>query len=155
MNRSPQYRVGIGASSILMIFVVLCLTTLGVLSFATARANLQLTGRRQVQVEAYYTAAAEAQALIAEIDAALLEAGEDPDTYDAQVLTLSDIDSRIVVDADRTVSLSFPVGDSQALRVRLAVAEAGDTPRYTVRTHALVNVVDWQPDNSMTLRTQE
>lgn len=155
MNRSPQYRVGIGASSILMIFVVLSLTTLGVLSFASARANLHLTDRRQIQVESYYTAVAEAQALIARIDAALAQAAEDPDAYDAQVLALDDMDTRILVEEDRMVSFSLPVGDSQALNVRLAVAEAGDTPRYTMRTHELVNVTDWQPDYSMTLLATE
>ena len=51
MNKAPEDRVGIGASSIIMIFIVLSLTTLGVRSFASARSDLILTQRRQAQVE--------------------------------------------------------------------------------------------------------
>lgn len=47
---------GMGASSILMIFVVLALTTFGILSFLSARADLRLTERAADHTVAYYKA---------------------------------------------------------------------------------------------------
>lgn len=155
MNKGAEYRVGIGASSILMIFIILSLTTLGVLSFASARADLALTARKQKQIEAYYTTTAEAQALIAQIDEALLKAQADPETYDTEVRALRSMDDRISVGMDMTISLALPVGDTQQLRVKLQPNGAEDAERYTVMAHYLVNVENWQPDNSITLKTSE
>lgn len=59
---------GMGASSILMIFVVLILTTFGMLSFVTAQADLQLTEKNVDAVESYYEADAQADKIITEID---------------------------------------------------------------------------------------
>lgn len=151
MNKTPEYRVGIGASSILMIFIVLSLTTLGVLSFASARANLALTTRRTAQVEAYYEAAAQAQTILSEVDAALLTAQADPETYDLQVRALRESDSRLSVDAKGVISFALPVGDTQELRVQVQANGAEAFPRYTLLSHYLMSTVDWEPDNSLTL----
>lgn len=155
MNKSAEYRVGIGASSILMIFIVLCLTTLGVLSFASARANLTLTQRRLEQVEAYYEGVAQAQTLLAQIDAALLAASEDADTYFEQVKALGDIDPRIrAVDAQK-VTYTLPVGDAQSLQVELAIHAPGEAQRYTMTKHQLAYTGEWEPDTSIKLKTEE
>lgn len=65
---------GTGISSILMIFVVLCITTFGVLSFVSARADLRLTEVNVDTVEKYYGAQRDAQRTLAELDALLLKA---------------------------------------------------------------------------------
>lgn len=153
MNKAPEYRVGIGASSILMIFIILCLTTLGVLSFASARANLTLTQRRQAQVEAYYEAAAEAQQMIAFIDVELLKAQRDAENYDTYLVALPKLDDRLAVTEDGHISFSLPVGDRQKLEVELSANGAESPQRYTLLTHQTVNVADWKPDNSLTLMT--
>lgn len=155
MNRSAEYRVGIGASSILMIFVVLCLTTLGVLSFASARANLNLTTRRQAQIEAYYGAAAEAQALLAAIDgrlAAMAQAGEE--ITPAALRRLTGLDDAIRVSPDGTVSFSLAVGDAQSLEVALTAQPSADSPRYTLLRHQLTYTGEWVPDTSINLMTE-
>lgn len=146
-----EYRVGVGASSILMIFIILCLTTLGVLSFASARANLQLTTRRQTQVQAYYATQAEAQRLLARIDEALLAARAEPNTYDEQVKSLAALDERIAVKNNGTVELTLPVGQTQELHLTLAIGGAEDATRYTVMTHYLINIEEWEPDTSLEL----
>lgn len=150
-NRKTQqeYRVGVGASSILMIFIVLCLTTLGVLSFASARANLTLTNRRQVKVEGYYEALAKSQGMIADIDNALYVAAQDADTYEEQVLALESLDEHIAVSSDLAISIRLPVGENQELRIELQANGPEDAQRYTIVEHYLINIEDWQPDNSL------
>lgn len=151
MNTNPEYRVGVGASSILMIFIVLSLTTLGVLSFASARADLALSDRRQAQVEAYYAAEADAQALIAQIDEALYTAVQTPETYEASVRALESLDSAITVEEDLSIVLALPVGASQLLTIRLVPGGAEGTARYIMDEHYLLNIEEWEPDTTMNL----
>ena len=65
---------GTGISSILMIFVVLCITTFGVLSFVSARADLKLTEANVQTVQTYYSAEEDAQEVLARLDALLQRA---------------------------------------------------------------------------------
>lgn len=68
---------GVGASSILMIFVMLCLTTFGVLSYVTADADRKISTKNAESVENYYKAVSAAQAKLQKIDAELLRAQYD------------------------------------------------------------------------------
>lgn len=150
MNKAPEYRVGVGASSIVMIFIVLCLTTLGILSFSSARANLALTQRRTTQVQAYYGADAKAQRLIAEIDAALYAARETPDTYSEAISGLAELDDTVSVRRS-LVTLKIPVGTAQQLQVTLRVGDADADVRFTIETYQLVNIEEWEPEEAFDL----
>lgn len=131
------YRMGIGASSVLLIFVVLCLTTLGVLSYASARASQALTDRRQTQVEAYFEASAAAQRAIAEIDAALKAGGEVPVPADIADFTAE----------DGTILFTVAAGETHQLEVLLRVGD-GSGARYTVVRHQFDNIGEWNADLS-------
>ena len=144
MTGRQEYRMGVGAASILMIFMVLSLTTLGVLAYASAHADLALTQRRQAQVEAYYAAVAEGQRKIARIDGALLAAREDLERYEVQVRALGD--DSIRVSRDMTLSFTIPVGESQQLEIALRAMDPDNVERYVVTRHCLVNVAEWRPE---------
>lgn len=58
--------MGVGAASVIMIFVVLCLTALSVLSLTGARTSEKSAARRSDAVCAYYEAALSAQEFLAE-----------------------------------------------------------------------------------------
>lgn len=79
MERKLKMSVGIGGPSIIMIFVILCLTTLGVLSLMTANADWKLTKKTAEAVTDYYTADNEAEEILASADASL-QAGRSLDT---------------------------------------------------------------------------
>ncbi len=148
MNRQPAYRMGVGASSILMILVVLCLTVLGVLSFSSARASRTLAARRLAQVTRYYAAVAEAERTLCEIDEALLRAPGETDAYRAYVRALPERLSSAQVADDLTVSFSVEVSASQQLRVAVRPLGPGAFPRYETALHELVNVAPWEPDGA-------
>jgi hypothetical protein len=79
MNRKKEkneFHLTVGTSSILMIFVVLCLTTFGVLSFVTANADYKLSNKNAEAVTAYYQADSKANELLKTIDSELLLARE-------------------------------------------------------------------------------
>ena len=73
MKQKTEYRVGVGASSILMILVVLALTALSLLSLSSARNNQALSDRTLSMTVQYYEAAATAQRKLAAMDAALAQ----------------------------------------------------------------------------------
>lgn len=71
MDKKLKMGVGIGGPSIIMIFVVLCFTTLGALSLMTANADWKLTHKVATSVTDYYTADNQAEEILASADAAL------------------------------------------------------------------------------------
>lgn len=77
MTRKGNVHLGVGASSILMIFVVLCLTTFGILSYVTANADKKISTKNAETVENYYAGTALAEQKLQKIDTALLSARED------------------------------------------------------------------------------
>ena len=68
-----EYRIGVGASSILMVLVVLALTAVSLLSFRSARNAEVLAKRSSLMTAAYYQASATAQEQLALLDAKLAE----------------------------------------------------------------------------------
>ncbi len=65
--------LALGASSLLLVFVVLCLVCFSALSLVSANAEARLTARLGENVAAWYAADAQAQAQLAKLDALLDE----------------------------------------------------------------------------------
>ena len=63
--------ISVGSSSILVIFVVLCLTTFATLSLVSANADYKLTSRVAEETAGYYVADAQAEELLMQIDQGL------------------------------------------------------------------------------------
>lgn len=74
MKQKERFHLNIGAISILMIFVVLCLTTFAVLSFVTANADKKISTKNAKSVENYYKASARVESTLSQIDTELAAA---------------------------------------------------------------------------------
>ncbi len=74
MNSKSSFHFGVGWPSILMIFVVLCLTTFGVLSYVTANADCKISIKNSQTVQGYYRANRQVQEKLRQADGALLAA---------------------------------------------------------------------------------
>lgn len=77
MKRKGSIHLSVGASSILMIFVVLCLTTFGVLSYVTANADAKISTKNAEMVENYYAGSTAAEKQLQQVDSTLLAAKAD------------------------------------------------------------------------------
>ena len=75
MKRLPS-RMGVGASSILLILVVVSLTLFASLALVQARADASLTEKTAASAGAFYDADARAQRMIAALGAKLAERGQ-------------------------------------------------------------------------------
>ena len=71
MNKTRNVGLSVGTSSILVIFVLLCLTTFATLSMVSANADFNLTERAAEAVADYYAADAAAEERLARIVQAL------------------------------------------------------------------------------------
>lgn len=166
-------RIGTGASSVLMIFVVLCLTAFGVLSLVSARADKRLTDRAKTAAQAYYAADAAVEETLAAIDGALLRAAEATDGYlrtgtcglrpDValppvtagpqavyEVLAaalLTELDG--VTAADGAAVFTRPAGERQSIVTTLTLRPYGQAQRYTVTGRRVQTLADEDGEPTM------
>jgi hypothetical protein len=103
--------MGVGASSILLILVVVSLTLFASLALIQARSDASLTDKTAVSVGAFYGADTRAQQVIAKIDDALKQ-GLSPDSVEG-----------VSRQADGSYAFSVDSGDGHALNVSLNTDE--------------------------------
>ena len=134
MSQHPT-RMGVGASSILFILVVLSLTLFAVLSFVQARSDAALTNRTAQSVEAYYDADARAQRMLASIDDALRSGGQPTDV------------EGVSIQSERLYAFSVGSIDGHTLNVSVDVT-AGSC---RVTSYRYESATQWTGENGGTL----
>lgn len=116
-SRNHSGGISIGMVSILMIFVVLCLTTFATLSFVSARADLKLSRKASNSISEYYAADTAAEQYLAELSTQISSA----DSSWQQDLSLSDVALTSAVEENNAVfSYSVPVNDKKNLVVKVS-----------------------------------
>ncbi len=134
-----------GASSVLMIFIVLCLTAFGVLSLVSARADLRLTDKTADAAQEYHSADARTDQLLSLIDqklaaarddASRLPAAEAPAGYTALLsASLSGLEG--VRLEDGRIFLTVSMTDGREIRTELELLPLEEQERYRVVSRQL------------------
>lgn len=88
MNRKSSISLGPGASSLILIFVVLSLAALGMLSLMTSRSDLRLAERSAQVTEAVYALQTRAEEHRAELEEILAVCSEEAEGDDAILAAL-------------------------------------------------------------------
>ena len=126
MNKKISFSFpGVGLSSLLVIFAVLCLAVFSLLAISTAKADERLSVQSRDSILAYYRAELEADTLIAQ-----LRNGEIPQE---------------IISNDGVFAFRCPISDTQALEV--AVRLNGES--YQILRWQSVSVTDWQTDDKL------
>ena len=127
-------RIGPGASTILMILVVLVMTMLGVLSLFSARSDMEMSERTATASAEYYAAQTDFSLWLQETDQILLNlrraAGGDPEAY-AQLIS-----AQFGAGVGESLEYRAPRG-RHALFLRLRRAFAADRGRTLRRLRPL------------------
>lgn len=126
MKRYPS-RMGVGASSILLILVVVSLTLFAVLSLVQARGDAALTDKTARSVSAYYDADARAQQILANIDGVLQSGGD-----------IASVEG-VTADAEGEYAFSVAASDGHTLSVSLRVDNGG----YTITDYRYTSNAAW------------
>lgn len=135
MNKSSS-GMGVGASSIMLIIVVVCLTLFGVLSYVTARNDAALSSRTKESVQRYYEADAAAQRGLMAVDEWIAGGMKGQPNG----LTLAD-------EGDGTVSFFVAAADTHILRVVLRIDDDG----YEIERYGYENISEWTADTTENL----
>ncbi len=123
-----EYRVGIGASTMLTIFVVLCVATLALLALSGARGDAALTGRTVEMTADYYGASHEAQRVLARLDAAVAKAAAsapDDGAFQAQIAGIA-LDGVSLAYDGGTLSFELDAGGGRILSVAVRPSMTGE-----------------------------
>ncbi len=92
----------VGGSSLLVIFVVLCLTVFAVLSLSSVRADGRLSEASAEAVRAYYTADCEAEEILAKLRAGVVPEGVTAEGNRYRYECVVSDTQRLVVEAEVT-----------------------------------------------------
>lgn len=159
--------INIGSSSLLMIFIVLTLVTFAVLSFTSAQSDYNLSNRLASRKASYYTASANAEKVVSEIDKLLEEqaslAGTNTALYYESVKQLfsnTKINSYPVFchNSKENLELSFSVDvqNKQELSVRLRVTDYTKSDTfYTIKSWQILSTDLWEADPVIQLLPME
>ncbi len=132
---------GVGASSIIMIFVVLCLTTFSLLSFSSAKSSLRLANKSKEYYTAFGDAELKANQTLSKIDDKLAKAQTSFD-YGSEVSGLSSIDGvKVKFNGNNyNISYSVPVLKDTYLNIELNVPANPSAYRY--------NIIKWNTSST-------
>lgn len=154
MSKRKYPTINIGSSSMLVVFIILCLVTFSVLSVASANNDRKYSEKIADRTTAYYKASNKAEELLSQIDNKLKQVYEQ---YNAEYLSqvpdvLTSIDGIDTSDFP-SVSFSVPINDTQTLSVSLLVQtpeKEGDT-FYTITSWKEISTEVWNGDEPMNL----
>lgn len=138
--------VNVGGASILVIFVLLCLTTFATLSLISANADYALSQKAAQSVSEYYGASAEAESLLAQLDECLAQSFGDRARAKTRIAELAVVSGLAIDFTGDEVQYIIPAGDVRVLKVTLGINfEDTDSPRFTRREWKIINTADWEP----------
>ena len=157
MKRRGEGRYGLGAASLILILLVLCLALLGVLSLMSARADLGLSRRHAQLAQAYAEAAADMQRALAEMDHQMVKAYMMTDGEIGYANACSQIvqvgRASVLWLDESSAQLRIDAGDERELiaEIRRCPREKADTARYILTKHALSDVKEWEQTGGLVL----
>lgn len=157
MKHREQSRVGLGAASLIMILLVLCLALMGVLSLMSARADVTLSRRYAQLAEGYANASAEAQAAIARLDEQLAKAhiaAQGEAQYAKACTEINEAGgAQVVWESDSLAVMQFDAQEERNLEVSLERklwSEAQES-RYSIIEYRLIDAKEWEQTDGLVL----
>lgn len=137
----------IGSASLILIFIVLCLGTFGLLSLSSAKNDLDLAERNGRSVSGFYRADAEGETFLAKVqtvlDDGLAKNKENPEPYLQEVLGsawLSD---------EQCAALDIAMEEGQALSVRLHLSWENGQGKLSILQWKVYNQIEYEIDQDM------
>ncbi len=176
-DKQQSYFVNIGSSSLLVIFLVLCLVTFAILSLSSARSDYSFSEKMALHKQEYYEASERAEIVVSEIDEMLYnisnevdlsgqvklinknDASEEIFEYLTMVSTaLSEVQMEEIplqleqLQTDGIVSFQVPAGEDQALVVELQITDYREHSNYyEIKTWKIINTGSWEEEQPLNL----
>ena len=123
-----QWGIGVGSASVLIIFVLLCLTVFATLSLVSAQADLRLAERAAETTAAWYEADGRAAEFLCALDQAFEKASSPAELPGAEILEgAAVLDDSLGYDGARLLRYQVAVDENRAIEavVSYTVSESG------------------------------
>ncbi|MBQ8821099.1 MAG: hypothetical protein IJZ82_00475 [Lachnospiraceae bacterium] len=142
MSKKREFRVNVGTSSILLIFVVLCLVAFATLSIVSANADYKLSRKVADRTTAYYAATNQAESYIASIDQTLQNVYFSAESEEAYFSTVGHSKSYLV-----------PISDLQSLSIKLDILypASEEEPFYRITSWQVITTGELEYHSSYQL----
>lgn len=137
----------IGSASLILIFIVLCLGTFGLLSLTSAKNDLDLAERNGAAVSGYYQADAKGEEFRMEVDQLVKQAirinPEDPQTYLEWAL------KETYLPDEQAAITEIRMDSGQALMVKVGLSWEDGQGKTWVRQWKVYNYEEYEIDQDM------
>lgn len=176
-DKQQSYFVNIGSSSLLVIFLILCLVTFAILSLSSARSDYSFSEKMASHKQEYYKASERAEIVVSEIDEILYNISNENDlTGQSKLISKSDSSEGISeyltavsaalsevqieeiplqleqLQTDGMVSFQVPAGEDQALLVELRITDYREHLNYyEIKTWKIINTGSWEEEEPLNL----
>ena len=146
-GQNSRNKVNIGVSSLILIFIVLCMATFGLLSLSSAQGDLMLASRNAEAVTGYYEADNKGQQWLKEVDQVLMEEmGKGRDSTQCS-LEIKDRLGELYDRESGLITTDIPMDRGQSLHIEL-VLMCGEK-RYEIKSWYVYSSEEYEIDNSM------
>lgn len=174
-NKQQSTFVNIGSSSLLIVFLVLCLTSFAILSLSSAQSDYSFSKRSAEHKTEYYEASSRAEMILGEIDQILAETAEqvnaaqenavqenaDSELASFELAAAARLDGKEIdniplsctgAEGETVISYQVPSGAKQALNISLLITnDSKHENYYKIQAWQLISTSDWNADNSLNL----
>jgi len=150
--------IGIGAPSLMVIFLIVSMISFSVLSYMTARADYRYSLNLKERTTAYYLANNQGEEKIARIHAILSEVyqtSEDAEKFYANaILALSAYEPDPI---RHSLTLRVEIREIQDLQITLMFyyPQEGHDSFFTITEWIVIHTGEWEPDNVLELMEGE
>lgn len=161
MNRKKRF-LGAGLSTVLLVFVMLCLIVFAVLSLATARADLQMSRKMADRTQLYYEAQSRAFEKVKSIDGILVKQyNEEKDHFLENVWDVLQTENLAVNRSEdgKSIVCCFQetIDDIQQIKAELTIAvprQDGDAC-YEITGWQVQQKNEWKADTGLPVMQRE
>lgn len=155
-KKRPQgAAIGIGVTSLVLVFVMLCLITFAVLSLVSAQADLRLSRKSAERTTAWYAAENAANDVLIALQPIMAAnaAAPDAESYFAAVRAAVPAELGVTFGGDGHLAWQVPVGEEQSLEaeVELLYPLPAEGPGWRILRWQTVPQYDWQAEQPLQL----
>lgn len=139
-KKKPEFALNIGVSSILFIFVILCLVSFATLSLSSATSDYRLSQRVLNNSQNYYDACNKAEELLASFDDTLKK------TYDGGISRAGYYES---VGHKKTFSVDLSDYQSLQVEIKILYPDVAGNPFYEITSWKVITTGNLEYDDSL------
>lgn len=172
-DREQTSFANIGSSSLLIIFLILCLTTFAILSLSSAKSDYSLSERLAEHKSQYYKASSKAEDILEEIDKTLEKLAGENDKAGLSGSSAAFLSSSYIKAAEQTlnncqidgtaisctpqeekllITYTVPSGEKQTLDVALEVTDfTRQETYYKIKKWQITGTGTWEGDDTLNL----